>query len=357
MKLLVRGGRVVDPAQSLDALRDLLIENGTIAQIGEHLEDAGARVIDVVGAIVAPGFIDMHVHLREPGQTRKETIASGSAAAVAGGFTAVACMPNTDPALDSATIVGEVVRRAQAAALARVYPIGAITRGRLGVELAPYHLLRDAGCVAFSDDGATVASARVLRNAACYARDLSGPFISHCEDADLKGDAVMNEGVHSARLGLEGSPGLAEDVIVARDLLIAEDTAKDWHIAHVSTARSLDLLRWARARGVRATCEVTPHHLYFLDDRFEHYRADGKVNPPVAQRCPGRFQRLGNCTRRVCGCRSKAPARTFCCAALDQPGPHPGRPRRHACAGTSRRRDRLRGPRVDGRRARVPFAG
>jgi dihydroorotase len=281
MKLLVRGGRVVDPAQSLDALRDLLIENGTIAQIGEHLEDAGARVIDVVGAIVAPGFIDMHVHLREPGQTRKETIASGSAAAVAGGFTAVACMPNTDPALDSATIVGEVVRRAQAAALARVYPIGAITRGRLGVELAPYHLLRDAGCVAFSDDGATVASARVLRNAACYARDLSGPFISHCEDADLKGDAVMNEGVHSARLGLEGSPGLAEDVIVARDLLIAEDTAKDWHIAHVSTARSLDLLRWARARGVRATCEVTPHHLYFLDDRFEHYRADGKVNPPL----------------------------------------------------------------------------
>jgi dihydroorotase len=141
--------------------------------------------------------------------------------------------------------------------------------------------LRDAGCVAFSDDGATVANARVLRNAARYARDLDGPFISHCEDADLKGDAVMNEGVHSARLGLEGSPGLAEDVIVARDLLIAEDTGKAWHIAHVSTARALDLVRWARARGVRATCEVTPHHLLCVDDRFEEYRADGKVNPPL----------------------------------------------------------------------------
>jgi dihydroorotase len=162
-----------------------------------------------------------------------------------------------------------------------VYPIGAITRRRAGTELAPYHLLGDAGCVAFSDDGATIASARVLRNAARYAIDLRGPFISHCEDAELKGDAVMNEGVNSARLGLEGSPGLAEDVIVARDLLIAEDTGKNWHIAHVSTARSLDLVRWARARGVRSTCEVTPHHLFFVDDRFDDYRADGKVNPPL----------------------------------------------------------------------------
>jgi dihydroorotase len=142
-------------------------------------------------------------------------------------------------------------------------------------------LLHDAGCVAFSDDGTTVPNARVLRNAARYARDVPGPFISHCEDADLKGDAVMNEGIHSARLGLEGSPGLAEDIIVARDLLVAEDTGKAWHIAHVSTARSLDLVRWARSRGVRATCEVTPHHLFFIDDRFEQYRADGKVNPPL----------------------------------------------------------------------------
>ncbi len=281
MTVLVRGGRVIDPLQQLDARRDILIENGRIALIGEHIDVGDVRVVDATGAVVAPGFIDMHVHLREPGQTRKETIATGTAAAVAGGFTAVACMPNTEPALDSPTIVADVLRRAEAAGYARVYPIGAITRARAGTELAPYHLLHDAGCVAFSDDGATVASARVLRNAAAYASDLDAPFISHCEDAELKGDAVMNEGRHSARLGLSGSPGLAEDVIVARDLLIAEDTAKHWHIAHVSTARSLDLIRWARSRGVRVSCEVTPHHLCFTDDRFEDYRADAKVNPPL----------------------------------------------------------------------------
>lgn len=281
MRTLVRGGRVVDPAQGLDAVRDVLIERGVIVAVAEHIDAADARVVDARGAVVAPGFIDMHVHLREPGQTHKETIATGTAAAVAGGFTAVACMPNTEPALDSPPIVSDVARRSRAAALARVYPIGAITRGRAGAELAPFHLLHDAGCVAFSDDGATVSNARVLRNAARYARDVPGPFISHCEDADLKGDAVMNEGLHSVRLGLDGSPGLAEDVIVARDLLVAEDTGKAWHIAHVSTARSLDLVRWARSRGVRATCEVTPHHLFFIDDRFEQYRADGKVNPPL----------------------------------------------------------------------------
>ncbi|HEX3549628.1 MAG TPA: dihydroorotase [Candidatus Elarobacter sp.] len=282
MRTVIRGGRLVDPLQGIDANRDVLIENGFVARIGEHLEADGARVVDASGAIVAPGFIDMHVHLREPGQTHKETIATGAAAAVAGGFTAVACMPNTEPALDSAAIVSEVVRRAEAAGLARVYPVGAITRARAGHELAPYHLLAEAGCVAFSDDGSTPRDARVLRNGACYAADLDGfAFISHCEDPDLKGDAVMNEGPASMRLGLEGSPGLAEDVIVARDLLIAGECGKRWHIAHVSTATSLDLIRWARSRGVRVTCEVTPHHLVFLDDRFDDYHADTKVNPPL----------------------------------------------------------------------------
>jgi dihydroorotase len=281
MKTLVRGGRVVDPSQGLDANRDVLIENGFIVELGEHLDAGDARVVDASGAIVAPGFVDMHVHLREPGQTHKETIATGTAAAVAGGFTAVACMPNTDPALDSAAIVSEVMRRADAAGLARVYPIGALTKNRAGRELAPYHLLADAGCVAFSDDGSTPRDARVLRNAARYAANLPHAFISHCEDPDLKGDAVMNEGAASVRLGLDGSPGLAEDVIVARDLLIAENAGKAWHIAHVSTATSLDLIRWARSRGVRVTCEVTPHHLVFLDDRFDDYRADSKVNPPL----------------------------------------------------------------------------
>ena len=280
-RTLIRGGRVVDPTQDLDAVRDVLIENGFISAIGEHLDDRGARIVDAGGAIVAPGFIDMHVHLREPGMTQKETIATGTAAAVAGGFTAVACMPNTEPALDSSAIVSEVMRRAEIAGLARVYPIGAITKGRLGTEIAPYHLLADAGCVAFSDDGTTVRDARVLRNAARYGGDVPHVFISHCEDCDLKGDAVMHEGASSMRLGLEGSPGLAEDIIVARDLLIAADTGKPWHIAHVSTAMSLDLIRWARARGVAVTCEVTPHHLVFLDDRFDDYRAVGKVNPPL----------------------------------------------------------------------------
>jgi len=281
VKTLIRGGRLVDPVQGIDAQRDVLIENGFVSRIGEHLDADGARVVDAANAVVAPGFIDMHVHLREPGQTNKETIATGTAAAAAGGFTAVACMPNTEPALDAVSIVSEVVQRADAAGLARVYPIGAITKGRAGRELAPYHLLAEAGCVAFSDDGSTPRDARVLRNAARYAADLPCVFVSHCEDPDLKGDAVMNEGSASMRLGLEGAPGLAEDVIVARDLLIAADSGKAWHIAHVSTATSLDLIRWARARGVRVTCEVTPHHLVFLDDRFDDYRADSKVNPPL----------------------------------------------------------------------------
>jgi dihydroorotase len=281
VKTLIKGGRLIDPLQGIDARRDLLIENGFVSRIGEHIDADGARVVDAENAVVAPGFIDMHVHLREPGQTYKETIATGTAAAAAGGFTAVACMPNTDPTLDAVSIVSEVVRRADAAGLARVYPIGAITKGRAGKELAPYHLLADAGCVAFSDDGSTPRDARVLRNAARYAADLPCVFVSHCEDPDLKGDAVMNEGAASMRLGLDGSPGLAEDVIVARDLLIAADSGKAWHIAHVSTATSLDLIRWARTRGVRVTCEVTPHHLVFLDDRFDDYRADSKVNPPL----------------------------------------------------------------------------
>ncbi len=278
---MIRGGRVVDPSTGIDALRDVAIDHGFISEIGEHLDVRDARVVDATGAIVAPGFIDMHVHLREPGQTHKETIATGTAAAVAGGFTAVACMPNTEPALDTSALVAEVLRRAEAAGLARVYPIGALTKARGGLELAPYHILAEAGCVAFSDDGTTVANALVLRNAARYASDLAAIFVSHCEDSDLKADAVMNEGGASARLGLAGSPGLAEDVIVARDLLIAEDTGKPWHIAHVSTATSLDLVRWARSRSVRASCEVTPHHLLLLDDRFDSYRADAKVNPPL----------------------------------------------------------------------------
>lgn len=280
-EILVRGGRVVDPSQGLDALRDIRIRDGVVAEIGEHLEAAGAEIVDAAGATVAPGFIDMHVHLREPGQTHKETIATGVAAAVAGGFTAVACMPNTEPALDTPALIAEVLRLSAAARLARVHPIGAITRGRAGKELAPFRALHEAGAVAFSDDGATVASARVLRQAALYARDIPGVFISHCEDADLKGDAVMNEGVHSLRLGLAGEPGLAEELGVARDLLIAGETKKAFHIAHLTTALGVELVKFARAQGFAVTCEVTPHHLLLHDDAFVRFRADAKVNPPL----------------------------------------------------------------------------
>ncbi|MBC5800593.1 MAG: dihydroorotase [Candidatus Eremiobacteraeota bacterium] len=283
--LLIRGGRVIDPAQNLDALRDVLLRDGLVAAVGERLGDTDAArectVYDATNAIVAPGFIDMHVHLREPGHAHKETVATGSAAAVAGGFTAVACMPNTEPAVDSPALVAEVRRLAQAAGLARVYPIAALTRARAGAELAPYWQLHDAGAVAFSDDGAAVRNPRVLRHAALYARDVPGVFISHCEDVELRDDAVMNEGVRSFELGLAGAPDLAEDLNVARDLLIAGDTGKRFHIAHLSTAMSVELMRFARAHDIAATCEVTPHHLLLDDARFERFRADAKVNPPL----------------------------------------------------------------------------
>jgi dihydroorotase len=257
------------------------LRDGLVAEIGEHLDPGDAEIVDASGAVVAPGFIDMHVHLREPGQTHKETIATGTAAAVAGGFTAVACMPNTEPAIDSPALVAEVLRLAAAAGLARVYPIAAITRGRAGKELAPYWRLHDAGAVAFSDDGFAVANPRVLRQAALYARDVPGVFISHCEDADLRGDAVMNEGARSFELGLDGAPGLAEDVQVARDVLIGGDTKKPFHIAHLSTAMGVELIRFGRAHEILVTCEVTPHHLLLGDDRFDGFRADAKVNPPL----------------------------------------------------------------------------
>jgi dihydroorotase len=283
MNVLIRGGRLVDPANGVDALLDLRIAGGIVVEIGEHLAPSGEdeQVVEAENAVVAPGFIDMHVHLREPGQTHKETIASGVAAAVCGGFTAVACMPNTEPALDSPAAIAEVLLLAARANLARVYPIGAITRGRAGKELAPYWRLHDAGAVAFSDDGACVENPRVLRQAALYARDVPGVFISHCEDPQLKGDALMNEGEASFRLGIAGSSTLAEDVQIARDLLIAGDTRKRFHIAHLSSRTSVELMRFARAQGIAATCEVTPHHLGLTDDGFELFRADRKVNPPL----------------------------------------------------------------------------
>ena len=280
--MLIKGGRVVDPSQSLDAVRDVRIANGLIAQIGEHLEaHAEEEVFDATGAIVAPGFIDMHVHLREPGFPEKETIETGTLAALRGGFTAVACMPNTNPAIDSATVIAQIAELAARANHARVYPIAAITVGRKGEAPVDFAALAKAGAVGFSDDGNTVMNARVLRDAVRCAHGTPGVFISHCEDEHIKGSGVMNEGVVSRDLGLPGSPAVAEDVIVARDLLIALENDRPWHIAHLSTRGALELMLEMRAHGSTATCEVTPHHLMLTDETVRERGAAGKVNPPL----------------------------------------------------------------------------
>jgi dihydroorotase len=292
--MLIRGGRLVDPSQSIDALRDLRIVEGRVTEIGEHLEAApGDTVIDAHNAIVAPGFIDMHVHLREPGFTKKETIATGTQAALQGGFTAVACMPNTEPPLDRPDVLAQLAAIAARDGRCRIYPVGAITRGRAGTQGVDFAALSAAGAVAFSDDGNTVMNARVLREAALQARDLPGPFISHAEDEDLKGEAVMTSGAAADALGAQGAPSLSEDIIIARDLLIALDTRKAWHIAHLSTARGLELLRWSRAQGGTATCEVTPHHLLLTDDAVRERGAAGKVNPPLRSDADARALREG----------------------------------------------------------------
>jgi dihydroorotase len=280
--VLIRGGRVVDPSQGIDALRDVRVRDGLIVEIGERLQpDPGDAAIDAGGCVVAPGFVDMHVHLREPGFPQKETIATGTQAAVQGGFSAVAAMPNTQPALDTPEVLTQLGAIVARDARCRVYPVGAITRERAGKLPVDFAALAAAGAVAFSDDGNTVENARVLRDAALLARAVSGVFISHAEDEALKGDAVMSAGAVADALGVPGAPSVSEDVIVARDLLIGMDTAKPWHIAHLSTARALDLVRWARARSAAATCEVTPHHLLLTDETVRERGAGGKVNPPL----------------------------------------------------------------------------
>ena len=292
--MLVRGGRLVDPASALDALRDVRIANGVVVEIGERLElRDNEEVVDAQGAVVAPGFIDMHVHLREPGFPEKETIETGTQAALRGGFTAVACMPNTNPAIDAPDVVAQVRALAERARKARVYVVGAITAARKGERAVDFAALARAGAVAFSDDGNTVMNARVLRDAVLAANGTRGVFISHCEDECIKGDAVMHEGAVSRALGLPGSPSIAEDVIVARDLLLGMELGRAWHIAHLSTHGSLDLMRELRARGSTATCEVTPHHLLFSDETVRDKGAAGKVNPPLRTADDARVLRDG----------------------------------------------------------------
>ena len=286
-KLLLKGGRVVDPGAGVDGMLDVLIENGVIRRVARDLPVDGAEVFEVPnGAIVAPGLIDIHVHLREPGQEHKETIATGTASAVAGGFTAVACMPNTDPVNDQAGTTEFILARAREAALARVYPIGAVSIGSRGEQLAELGEQRKAGCVAFTDDGRPVATALLMRRALEYAGMLGVPIIDHCEDPSLKGDGVAHEGACASALGLRGIPGVAESVMVERDASLAELTGAHVHIAHMSARQSIRAVRAAKQRGARVTCEVAPHHFTLTDEALDgpvKYDTNLKMNPPLRE--------------------------------------------------------------------------
>lgn len=280
-KLLLKGGRIVDPAQGVDETADLLIEDGLIVGRGSELNGDGAEVIDAAGLIVAPGFIDMHVHLREPGQEYKEDVRSGTAAAAAGGFTGVACMPNTVPVNDNRSVTELIIERADEYGAVPVYPIGCVSVGQQGEALAEIGELVDGGCVAVSDDGYPVATAELMRRALEYTQMFDIPVIEHCEDTSLTKKAAMNEGGVATALGFKGWPAAAEDIIVARDLVLAELTGGRLHCAHVSSAGALRLIRDAKQRGVDVTCEVTPHHFSMTDEAVRGFDTNTKMNPPL----------------------------------------------------------------------------
>ena len=280
-KLLIKGGQVVFADEVKAA--DILLENGKIAKIGKNLKADGAEVVDAAGLTVFPGLIDMHVHLREPGFEYKEDIASGSAAAVAGGFTQVCCMPNTDPVCDNAAVVGYIAARAKEVGLCKVHPIGAITRGEKGETLSEMGKMKDAGAVAVSDDGKPVANARMMRLAMEYASDFGLICLSHCEDKDLVDGGVVNEGYYSTLAGLKGIPRAAEEIMLAREIILAETLHKRAHICHVSTKGGVQLLREAKARGVQVTAETCPHYFTLTDDVVTSFDANTKVNPPIRE--------------------------------------------------------------------------
>jgi len=282
-RLLLKGGRLVDPARDVDDDLDVLLANGVVAEVGKRVAARGAEVVDVGGLVVAPGFIDLHVHLREPGREDKETIASGTRAAAAGGFTAVCAMPNTEPVNDQASITRFIVDKARAEGVVRVYPIGAITKGSRGEELAEYGDLAEAGCVAVSDDGRPVASARVMRRALEYAKAFELTVIDHCEEPTLSQGASMNEGPVATLVGLRGAPAAGEAIVVERDVLLAELTGGKLHVAHLSAGASLDAVRRGKARGVRVSAEATPHHLLLTDGCVKDtgYDTSTKMNPPL----------------------------------------------------------------------------
>lgn len=282
--LLLRGGRVIDPSRKLDETTDVLVQDGKVAGVGRGLGvPDGADVRDVHERVVAPGLVDVHVHLREPGNEDVETVATGARAAAAGGFTAVCAMPNTDPVTDNQAAVGFIVRQSVRAGLTRVYPIGAISVGQKGERLSEFGEMVGAGAVAVSDDGKPVVSSHLMRTALEYARTFGIPVADHCEEPTLANGGVMHEGLVSARLGLKGIPAAAEEIMVARDTLLAGLTGGHVHLCHVSTRGSVELIRRAKEQGIRVTAEVTPHHLTLTDRACERYDTQAKMNPPLRE--------------------------------------------------------------------------
>ncbi len=282
--ILIRGGRVIDPSRGTDGVADVLIEGGKITAVGRGVEaGSGAQIIDASGKVVAPGLIDLHVHLREPGQEDLETVASGAMAAAAGGFTAVCAMPNTDPVTDNQAAVGFIVSQAQRAGKARVYPIGAVTLGQRGEQLAEFGELVGAGAVAVSDDGKPVGSSHMMRTALEYARTFGIPVANHCEEMSLAQGGAMHEGLVSTRLGLKGIPAAAEEIMVARDIILAELTGGHVHLCHMSTRGSVELIRRGKEKGIRVTAEATPHHFSLTHERCEGYDTNAKMNPPLRE--------------------------------------------------------------------------
>jgi dihydroorotase len=280
--LLLEGGHVIDPATGRDEVADVLLRDGKVEAIGRNLGTPdGAERLDCKGAFVAPGFIDVHCHLREPGREDVETIATGARAAAAGGFTAICAMPNTEPVTDNQAAVGFIIRQASRVAAARVYPIGAISVGQKGESLAEFGEMVSAGAVAVSDDGRPVVSAHLMRTALEYAQTFGIPVIDHCEELTLAHGGSMNEGIVSARLGLKGIPSEAEEIMVIRDILLARRTGGHVHLAHMSTKGSVELIRWGKDRGINVTAEVTPHHLTLTETAVEGYRTAAKMNPPL----------------------------------------------------------------------------
>src|SRR5450755_1774337 len=281
MPIVIRNGRVIDPSSNTDRVADVLIVDGRVAGVAPNLSSPKAEVFDATGLIVAPGFIDMHVHLREPGFEHAETIESGSRAAAAGGFTSICPMPNTKPVNDNATVTSYMIEKARRHAVVNVWPIGAITKGSAGEELAAIGSMKNAGAVAISDDGRPVMNARVMRRAMEFARSLGIPVINHCEDLHLSAGGDMHEGAESGRLGLRGIPGCSEDVMVARDILLAEVTGARYLVAHISSRHSVEMVQFAKSRGMSVTSEATPHHLDLADRDMKPYDSNYKMKPPL----------------------------------------------------------------------------